>query len=138
MCPKIIKKCPIFKEKYTFFRKICSKGIPYSSFLYSIFEFPYVVKIPVTRICIPYSSFIPLSSIPYSSLYCNHTLVLPFSMPGKAAVSALLNSPLGLWVSLKIKDFKYILHDLVSKINIKFLKKNIFIEKKGKFLCTSL
>ena len=57
-----------------------------------------------------------------------HTLVLPFSMPGKAAVSALLNSPLGLWVSLKIKDFKYILHDLVSKINIKF--KKIYIYRK--------
>ena len=64
------KKYPIFKEKCTFFRKICSKSIPYSSFLYSIFEFAYVVKIPVARICIPYSSFIPLSSIPYSSLYC--------------------------------------------------------------------
>ena len=67
---KMGKKMPIFKEKYTFFRKICSKSIPYSSFLYSIFEFAYVVKIPVAHICIPYSSFIPLSSIPYSSLYC--------------------------------------------------------------------
>ena len=37
-------------------------------FLYSIFEFAYVVKISVACICIPYSSFIPLSSIPYSEL----------------------------------------------------------------------
>ena len=60
--------------------------------------------------------------------YYMHTSTLPFSMPGKAAGSALLNSPLGLWVSLKIKDFKYILHDLVSKINIKF--KKIYIYRK--------
>ena len=65
-----MEKMPYFLKKSTFFRKICSKSIPYSSFLYSIFEFAYVVKIPLTLICIPYSSFIPLSSIPYSSLYC--------------------------------------------------------------------
>ena len=69
-------------------------------------------------------------------IYLNdaHTLVLPFSMPGKAAVSALLNSPLGLWVSLKIKDFKYILHDLVSKINIKFEKKYIYRKERKIFV----
>ena len=64
------KNALFLKKSVHFFRKICSKSIPYSSFLYSIFEFAYVVKIPVARICIPYSSFIPLSSIPYSSLYC--------------------------------------------------------------------
>ena len=68
------------------------------------------------------------------STSASHTLVLPFSMPGKAAVSALLNSPLGLWVSLKIKDFKYILHDLVSKINIKFLKKYIYRKERKIFV----
>ena len=40
-------------------------------------------------------------------------------------------------MSLKIKDFKYILHDLVSKINIKF-EKNIFIERRGKIFVESI
>ena len=74
------------------------------------------------------SSIFEINQVVVSQESPKHTLVLPFSMPGKAAVSALLNSPLGLWVSLKIKDFKYILHDLVSKINIKF--KKIYIYRK--------
>jgi len=37
-------------------------------------------------------------------------------------------------VSLKIKDFKYILHDLVSKINIKFLKKYIYRKERKIFV----
>ena len=54
-----IEKCPIFKKRAHFLEKFAQKVfhiqvfyIPYSSFLFSIFEFANVVKIPVARICI--------------------------------------------------------------------------------------